>query len=97
MPNGGYHAAGHVVLRAIQQVGQLSNIRRNPPGFVAGEAFGQRTPARLVVEIEVRERPARGVPNDEAGAVVFNRPTVAGSAGRSPRPAFNAFHRQHHA
>ena len=41
-------------------------VRRHPPGLVAGQLLGRRSPTRLVLEIDVGERLPVGVPDDKA-------------------------------
>jgi hypothetical protein len=40
---------------AAQQRRQLGDIRRNPSRFILAEQLGSGSPARLILEIDIRE------------------------------------------
>jgi hypothetical protein len=44
------------ILRFSVQPRQLGDIHRDPPRLVFGEQLGGRSPARLFLEIDIRER-----------------------------------------
>jgi hypothetical protein len=46
---------------------QLGEVRRHPPRLVAGKHLGHRSPTGLLLEIEIAERLAGTVADDEAG------------------------------
>ena len=47
-----------------QQLLQLGDVGGDAPGLVAGEQLGRRTPSRLLLEVDVRERLPVGVADD---------------------------------
>src|SRR4029077_20474813 len=58
----------------LQQLRQLGNVGRDPPGLVTGKELRRRVPARLLLEIDVREGPASMILHDETGVRFFDRP-----------------------
>jgi len=48
-----------------QKFRQLGDVRRDPPRFVAREQLGCRSPAGLVLEVDIGL--AATIPNNEAG------------------------------
>jgi hypothetical protein len=70
------------VLRPTQQLRQLGDVGGDPPGFIAGHKIGRRSPARLLLVLDIRERVAVLVLHDEAGiVVVFDYPGWREAAG----------------
>jgi hypothetical protein len=62
-------------LRPFQQLRQLRDVERDAPGFIACKAVHRHASAGLVLEIDVGERLAAGVPNAEAlSGRVVDRP-----------------------
>ena len=57
-----------------EQVWQLGEVHGHASCLVARQAFGAARPHRLVLEIEIAERLAGGVVDDEALLVLFDRP-----------------------
>ena len=57
-----------------QQRRQLRDVGGDAPGLVAGEEVRRRTPARLLLEIDIGERLTVGVADDEAGVHRFDGP-----------------------
>ena len=51
---------------------QLSYIRRDRPGLVLGEQIVCRSPAGLIVVIDIRKHLAGFVPDDQGGCQVFD-------------------------
>jgi hypothetical protein len=64
--------------RLAHQLRQLSNIRRDPPGLVAGERFGC---CARIIEMDLRERLAVAVPYDEIRFAFLDRPGRGEAAG----------------
>ena len=54
-----------------QQLRQLGNIQGYAPGLVSRHQSRRRSPARLILEIDVSERVPVGVADDEAALAVF--------------------------
>jgi hypothetical protein len=57
-----------------QQLWQLGEVRRHPPGLVAGEEVRRRATAGLVLEVDVGERLPVGIADDEAGVGFLSGP-----------------------
>jgi hypothetical protein len=57
--------------RPAQQLRQLGEVDRHPPGLVLGEQISRRASARLFLEIEIAERLSVGVLHDEARIVML--------------------------
>jgi hypothetical protein len=55
-------------------VRQLRKVHGDPPGLVLREPLGDRTPAWLVVEVEIAERLPVGVADDEGLSVLLDGP-----------------------
>jgi hypothetical protein len=53
---------------------QLSYVRRDPPRFVFGQQLCRRSPPRLILEIDIRERLTVSVAHDEAGVQFLDSP-----------------------
>ena len=68
----------------LQQFRQLGNVGRDPPGLVTGKELRRRVPARLLLEIDVREGLARMILHDETGVRFFDRPGRRGSGAGLP-------------
>ena len=66
----------------LQQFRQLGNVGRDPPGLVTGKELRRRVPARLLLEIDVREGLARMILHDETGVRFFDRPGRRGKRRR---------------
>jgi len=54
-------------LPSTQQLRQLGDIRRDPPRLIFREQLGRRSPARLVLEVDVSELLAVVIAHDIAG------------------------------
>jgi len=54
--------------------GQLGDIRRDPSRFVAGEQLGRRSPAGLLLEIDIGELLASAVLHDEGSTNILDGP-----------------------
>ena len=70
-------------LRAIIKASRVSSpvhqrrqlgIRRAPPRLILGEQLGRRSPAELILEIDIGERLAAVVANGEARGLLLDRP-----------------------
>jgi hypothetical protein len=55
-------------LRLAQQIGQLRDVRSNPPRLVFGEQLGRRASAGLFLVIKIAELLAAAVLHDKGGA-----------------------------
>jgi hypothetical protein len=64
-------ATGH---RPAQQLRQLRHVGGEAQRLVAGEQLGRRSPAGLILEIDVGERLLVRVPDDEAGVRFLDGP-----------------------
>ena len=53
--------------RFRQQLRQLGDVRGDAPSLISGEQLGRSSPAGLLLEIEVGERVAAMIADDEAG------------------------------
>src|SRR6185437_13774946 len=58
----------------MSRLGQLSDVHRNAPRLVLGHELGSRTPAGLLLVIDIRERLPVGVPHGEAGMRLLDGP-----------------------
>ena len=78
----------HQTARALHQLRQLRNIRRNPSRFVFRQQISCGSASRLKFIIDIRKRVALLVPHDEAGAVVFDGPGRREAARGSCRETY---------
>jgi hypothetical protein len=67
-----------------EQLRQLGDVRRDPPRLIAGQQLRRRSPAGLILEIDVGERLAGVVLHDEAGVRFLDDPR---GGRRCPGPA----------
>ncbi len=62
-------------MRLAQHLRQLGEVRRHSSRLVASEQLGRRSPAGLILEVEIGERLPGTVADDEAGVVrLIDRP-----------------------
>jgi hypothetical protein len=72
-----------LILRPLHQLGQFGDVDGDAPGFISGQQAGSRPPSRLLLIVDVAQCLPVGVPDDEAGAVVFDSPMGEESGGWS--------------
>ena len=53
---------------------QLGDVRRDPARFIAAQKLCRRTPAGLILAIDVAKRLPGSIANDKAGGRLFDRP-----------------------
>jgi len=58
-----------------------SNVTTNPPRLVFGEQLGRRSPAGLILEIDIRKLLAGAVPHHKASVQFFDGPRRREAAG----------------
>src|SRR5581483_2592574 len=82
--NGGSRALGiySCFSAALQQVRQLGDIRRDAPRLVLGHELGSRSPAGLLLVIDIRQRLPVGVADDETRRALLDGPGRRETAGR---------------
>jgi len=68
-----------------QQLRQLGNAERDPPGLVAAEQLGSWPPAGFLLEIDIGERLLVAVADDKAGVRCLHGPWRREAAGRHKR------------
>jgi len=61
-------------LLLAQQLRQLGDVCGDAPRLVAGEQLGRRAASRLILEVNVGERLAAVVADDEAGVGLLDGP-----------------------
>src|SRR6185437_7241044 len=59
---------------ALQQVGQLGDVRGDPPRLIVRQQLGRGAPARLILEIHIGKRLAVRVAHGEARMRFINGP-----------------------
>jgi hypothetical protein len=57
-----------------QKLRQLRHVGRNPPRLVFREQLGSRSPAGLILEIDIGELLAVVIAHDKAGGLLLDRP-----------------------
>ena len=73
--------AGINPLGIPDQLGQAQDLLGHPPGVVLGQALGEVPARRLVVEIDVGEDAASGVPDLERLALLLDLPRLGKGSG----------------
>jgi hypothetical protein len=68
------------VLPSTQQLRQLGDIRRDPPRLIFRELIGRRSPARLVLQVDVSELLAVVIAHDIDSRRLIPRLTRAAGA-----------------
>ena len=77
------------MLRPLEQLGQLGDVRGDAPCLVAGHQACGRSPAGFIFEVDIGERVSVGVADDvaplpsEALGQALRRTMAAGSGERS--------------
>jgi hypothetical protein len=74
---------GAMVMCPSRQLRRLGDVGGDALGLVAGEQLGRRSPSRLILEIDVRERLPVGVADDEAGVGLLDGPGRREAARRA--------------
>lgn len=70
-------------MQLLPEFGQVGDVHCNPSGLILAEQLGGRSPARLILEIDIGELLAVGVAHDKAGRLVPRLTRAAGSGGLS--------------
>src|SRR5271169_2706069 len=74
---------------ALEQLRQLGDVGGDLARLIACQQLGYRTPAGVILEIDVRERLAFPIPHDDAAVEFFDGPwwwKIVGHANLTPSP-----------